>query len=91
MHKLDGQDGLHCAGLAENRCLERRQQGAKLLQVGEQEIAFGAKFRARVVLNIEVSVCRTCTVHDPLEVFLCNVYSNVRTADCLPGGDMMGV
>ena len=41
------------AGLAENRCLERRSKGAKLLQVGEQEIAFGAKFRARVVLDIE--------------------------------------
>lgn len=43
------------AGLAENRCLQRTQQGAKLLQIGEQEVAFGAKFRAKVVLNIEVS------------------------------------
>ena len=42
------------AGLAENRCLQRRQRGAKLLQIGEQEIALGAKFRARVVLDIEV-------------------------------------
>lgn len=41
-------------GLAENRCLERRRQGAQLLQVGEQEIAFGTKFRARVVLDIQV-------------------------------------
>lgn len=44
------------AGLAENRCLERREQGAQLLQVGEQEIAFGAKFRARVVLDIKVGL-----------------------------------
>ena len=41
-------------GLAENRCLQRKQRGAKLLQIGEQEVAFGAKFRARVVLDIEV-------------------------------------
>ena len=42
------------AGLAENRCLQRKQRGAKLLQIGEQEVAFGAKFKARVVLDIEV-------------------------------------
>lgn len=43
-------------GLAENRCLEKRAQGAQLLQIGEQEIAFGAKFRARVVLDIQVQL-----------------------------------
>ena len=42
------------AGLAENRCLERRPQGAKLFQVGQQEIALGAKFRATVILDIQV-------------------------------------
>lgn len=42
------------AGLAENRCLERRERGCKLLQVGEQDIALGAKFRARVILDIQV-------------------------------------
>ena len=56
---MDSQNKLCYTGLAENRCLERRQQGAKLLQVGEQEVAFGAKFRARVVLNIQVSVCHS--------------------------------
>ncbi|CAL5228575.1 g11732 [Coccomyxa viridis] len=45
--------GTFIPGLAENRCLQRKQQGAKLLQIGEQEVAFGAKFRARVVLDIE--------------------------------------
>ncbi|KAK9902244.1 hypothetical protein WJX75_009271 [Coccomyxa subellipsoidea] len=45
--------GTFIPGLAENRCLERRAQGAQLLQIGEQEIAFGAKFRARVVLDIQ--------------------------------------
>ena len=42
------------AGLAENRCLNRRANGCTLLQVGEQDVAFGAKFRARVVLDIQV-------------------------------------
>ena len=41
------------AGLAENRCLSKRPSGATLLQVGEQDVAFGAKFRARVVLDIQ--------------------------------------
>lgn len=40
-------------GLAENRCLERRPQGAKLRQVGQQDLALGAKFRATVVLDIQ--------------------------------------
>ena len=38
--------------------MQRTQQGARLLQIGEQEVAFGAKFRARVVLDIEVPVSR---------------------------------
>ncbi len=41
-----------CAGLAENRCLERTDCGAKLLQVGQQDVAMGFKFKARVVLDI---------------------------------------
>ena len=41
-----------CAGLAENRCLERSDGRAKLLQVGEQDVAMGFKFKARVVLDI---------------------------------------
>ncbi len=45
------------AGLAVNKCLQRTQRGARLMQIGEQEVAFGAKFRARVVLDIEVKLC----------------------------------
>lgn len=41
-------------GLAENRCLSRHAQGARLLQVGEQSVALGAKFRAEVILDIQV-------------------------------------
>lgn len=41
------------AGLAKNECLARRPAGARLLQVGEQSLAMGLKFRARVVLDIE--------------------------------------
>lgn len=48
-------DTIFSAGLAENRCLERRPQGAQLLQVGEQDLALGAKFRATVILDIQVS------------------------------------
>ena len=40
------------AGLAENRCLSRYATGARLLQVGEQDLTLGIKFRARVVLDI---------------------------------------
>ncbi len=42
------------AGLAVNQCLSRHEHGARLLQVGEQPLALGAKFRARVVLDITV-------------------------------------
>ena len=56
------------AGLTENRCLSKKPTGATLLQVGEQDVAFGAKFRARVVLNIEEhsegtpqSLCSDCS------------------------------
>ena len=41
-------------GLAENKCLSRHAHGARLLQVGEQDVALGAKFRAKVVLDIQV-------------------------------------
>lgn len=44
------------AGLAENRCLEKYPTGARLLQIGEQQVALGVKFRAKVVLDIEVSL-----------------------------------
>ena len=40
------------AGLAENRCLQRTNGGARLLQIGEQDVAMGFKFKARVVLDI---------------------------------------
>lgn len=45
--------GSFIPGLSENRCLSRKADGATLLQVGEQDVAFGAKFRARVVLDIQ--------------------------------------
>ncbi|DBB12105.1 TPA: hypothetical protein ACH3X3_006216 [Trebouxia sp. C0006] len=55
-------------GLTENRCLSRKAQGATLLQVGEQDVAFGAKFRARVVLDIQEhgngTPQRLCSNHD---------------------------
>ena len=44
------------AGLAENKCLRRHPNGARLLQIGEQQIALGAKFRAKVILDIRVSI-----------------------------------
>ena len=53
-HENNTYTGVHAAGLAENRCLVRRPNGAQLVQVGEQEIALGAKFRARIVLDVEV-------------------------------------
>ncbi len=40
-------------GLAKNECLSRHPAGARLLQIGEQSLAMGLKFRARVVLDIE--------------------------------------
>jgi hypothetical protein len=62
---MDSPDAI--AGLAENRCLKRRDRGAQLLQIGEQEIALGAKFRARVVLDIQVSIitdaAQNCTTY----------------------------
>ncbi|DBA89699.1 TPA: hypothetical protein ACH3X2_004589 [Trebouxia sp. C0005] len=55
-------------GLTENRCLSKKAQGATLLQVGEQDVAFGAKFRARVVLDIQEhgdgTPQRLCSNHD---------------------------
>ena len=58
---------MYGAGLAENRCVARRPNGAQLVQVGEQEIALGAKFRARIVLDVEVR--RPAML--PLSVGLC--------------------
>jgi hypothetical protein len=40
-------------GLAENRCLARTAGGCTLLQVGQQSLALGLSFRARVVLDIQ--------------------------------------
>lgn len=39
-------------GLVENRCLERRRGGAKLLQVGSQDLALGLRFTAKCVLDV---------------------------------------
>eukprot|EP01024_Parvocaulis_polyphysoides_P027928 TRINITY_DN25223_c0_g1_i3.p1 TRINITY_DN25223_c0_g1~~TRINITY_DN25223_c0_g1_i3.p1 ORF type:complete len:229 (-),score=2.31 TRINITY_DN25223_c0_g1_i3:365-988(-) len=39
-------------GLTINNCLERRPTGALLLQVGEQDVALGARFTAKVILDI---------------------------------------
>lgn len=41
------------AGLAQNECLSRHAAGCRLLQVGEQSLALGLKFRAKVVLDIK--------------------------------------
>lgn len=51
---LTDYDGLHTfiPGLAQNECLSRHAAGCRLLQVGEQSLALGVKFRARVVLDI---------------------------------------
>lgn len=40
-------------GLAENRCLARTAGGCTLLQVGQQSLALGLSFKARVVLDIQ--------------------------------------
>lgn len=39
-------------GLVENRCLRRDPGGARLLQVGQQEVALGVKFSARCLLEV---------------------------------------
>eukprot|EP00803_Ostreobium_quekettii_P009756 evm.model.scf_182.3 EVM.evm.TU.scf_182.3 scf_182:36096-39828(-) len=39
-------------GLVVNECLERRQKGALLKQVGAQDVAMGLKFCARAVLDV---------------------------------------
>jgi len=44
--------GEYIPSLAVNRCLDRYEDGCKLEQVGEQDVALGAKFKARVVLEI---------------------------------------
>lgn len=38
--------------LVENRCLEKRERGAVLYQVGAQDVALGVKFRAACTLEI---------------------------------------
>eukprot|EP00271_Cylindrocystis_brebissonii_P004062 TRINITY_DN1543_c0_g1_i1.p1 TRINITY_DN1543_c0_g1~~TRINITY_DN1543_c0_g1_i1.p1 ORF type:complete len:303 (-),score=45.73 TRINITY_DN1543_c0_g1_i1:143-931(-) len=38
--------------LAENKLLERRPNGAKLLQVGQQKLPFGLRFTARAVVEV---------------------------------------
>ncbi len=51
---LTDYDGLadFIPGLTENTCLEKRANGARLRQVGAQDVAMGVKFSARVVLDI---------------------------------------
>lgn len=51
---LTDYDGLaeFIPGLTENTCLERRANGARLRQVGAQDVAMGVKFSARVILDI---------------------------------------
>ncbi|EFJ09803.1 hypothetical protein SELMODRAFT_48570, partial [Selaginella moellendorffii] len=39
-------------GLASSKVLERRENGAQLLQIGEQELALGVKFRAKGVIEV---------------------------------------
>jgi len=52
---LTDYDGLDTfiPGLAQNECLSRHAAGCRLLQVGEQSLALGLKFRAKVVLDIK--------------------------------------
>ncbi len=45
--------GTFIPSLVENRCLERRQGGALLYQVGAQDVALGVKFRAACKLEIK--------------------------------------
>lgn len=51
---LTDYEGLHTfiPGLAQNECLSRHMAGCRLLQVGEQSLALGVTFRAKVVLDI---------------------------------------
>lgn len=51
---LTGYDdlGTFIPSLAVNRCLQKFSNGCRLEQVGEQDVALGAKFKARVVLSI---------------------------------------
>jgi hypothetical protein len=51
---LTDYDGLgeFIPSLEENRCLERRPNGAVLYQVGAQDVAMGMKFRAACTLEI---------------------------------------
>jgi hypothetical protein len=51
---LTDYDGLgdFVPSLAVNQCLERVPRGCRLLQVGEQDVAFGVKFSARCIMEI---------------------------------------
>eukprot|EP00897_Mesotaenium_endlicherianum_P006544 jgi/Mesen1/5918/ME000030S05185 len=44
--------------LAVNELQEKRPNGARLLQIGEQEVALGIKFRARAIVDCEESSLR---------------------------------
>lgn len=52
---LSAYDELHTfiPGLKINQCLERKQDGAVLLQEGIQEIGFGLSFSARCILRVQ--------------------------------------
>lgn len=39
-------------GLAVSQLLERRENGARLLQIGEQNLAFGLKFKAKGIVDV---------------------------------------
>lgn len=39
-------------GLAVSQLLERREKGARLLQIGEQNLAFGLKFKAKGIVDV---------------------------------------
>lgn len=39
-------------GLAVSQLLERRENGARLLQIGEQNLAFGLKFKAKGIMDV---------------------------------------
>ncbi|KAL3688109.1 hypothetical protein R1sor_014418 [Riccia sorocarpa] len=44
-------------GLAVNELLDRRENGCRLYQVGEQDIALGVKFKAKAVVDCEEKPC----------------------------------
>jgi ribosome-associated toxin RatA of RatAB toxin-antitoxin module len=42
----------HIPGLAESRVLESRPNGARLLQIGQKNLALGVKFKAKAVVEV---------------------------------------